>query len=404
MGEIIDATPNIQTACMTLRIANPAILEDKKKAEVYARSLENCLLSKLVTRYEMDSHPPEQLSTLHPEDDLMLLVRRLFEDGPGAWRYATSTLRLTLNQRLMQRRGLVPIKVLNAILSQHSFVHGVASPEGDVEWVIRVRVRLPAEEGQGLDQVSGKEAARLYTQVMEATVVGGRKQVELADLLQAPCIRECRETQELSQDTELVIETSGSALAAMAWERDLDWERCTSNDVIDVYNTLGVAAAKCIIFHELRKLVAGDSSKVNDRHIMMVADNMCHHGIIMPINRHGINRTADTGPLMRCSFEETPEVLSDAAIYNESDHMRGVSQSIMMGCIPFIGTGCCQVLEDPDDPDSPPPGLSLQEAEDYVLSGKCKLILQRKYTDGSVGHFRVGAGGALHPVDVEEQH
>ena len=36
----------------------------------------------------------------------------------------------------------------------------------------------------------------------------------------------------------------------------------------------------------------------------------------MAITRHGINRT-DSGALMRCSFEETVEILIDAATFAE---------------------------------------------------------------------------------------
>jgi DNA-directed RNA polymerase II subunit RPB1 len=150
----------------------------------------------------------------------------------------------------------------------------------------------------------------------------------------------------LAEEEEITIETAGSALATMASEPEIDWCRCSSNDILDVYNTLGIEAARAIIFHELRTLVAGDSGKVNDRHIIMVSTTMTFYGIVMPMSRHGINRIADTGPLLRCSFEETSEVLTDAGVYGEAEHhMRGISQSIMMGKTPYIGTGCCDALQ-----------------------------------------------------------
>lgn len=58
----------------------------------------------------------------------------------------------------------------------------------------------------------------------------------------------------------------------------------------------------------------------------------------MAITRHGINRQ-DTGALMRCSFEETVDVLMDAASHAENDPMRGVSENIIMGQLPKMGTG-----------------------------------------------------------------
>ena len=46
----------------------------------------------------------------------------------------------------------------------------------------------------------------------------------------------------------------------------------------------------------------------------------------MAITRHGINRT-DSGPLMRCSFEETVEILFEASSFAMQDNLEGVSES-----------------------------------------------------------------------------
>jgi len=51
----------------------------------------------------------------------------------------------------------------------------------------------------------------------------------------------------------------------------------------------------------------------------------------MSITRNGINRIEDFNPLRRCSFEETVEMLFNAAIFAEKDTMTGVSENIMLG-------------------------------------------------------------------------
>ena len=58
----------------------------------------------------------------------------------------------------------------------------------------------------------------------------------------------------------------------------------------------------------------------------------------MPLSRHGINRM-DTGPFIRCSFEETPDILCEAATFGEIDNGKGVSQNIMTGKLASIGSG-----------------------------------------------------------------
>ena len=54
----------------------------------------------------------------------------------------------------------------------------------------------------------------------------------------------------------------------------------------------------------------------------------------------------DNGPLRKCSFEETVEILLEAAVFNEVDHLKGISESIMMGKLAPIGTGSFDVVLD----------------------------------------------------------
>ncbi|KAK1394379.1 hypothetical protein POM88_013435 [Heracleum sosnowskyi] len=69
---------------------------------------------------------------------------------------------------------------------------------------------------------------------------------------------------------------------------------------------------------------------------------MTYRGHLMAITRHGINRN-DTGQMMRCSFEETVDILLDAAVYAETDYLRGVTENIMLGQLAPIGTGDCSL-------------------------------------------------------------
>ena len=65
----------------------------------------------------------------------------------------------------------------------------------------------------------------------------------------------------------------------------------------------------------------------------------------MAITRHGINR-AETGALMRSSFEETVEILMEAAAVGENDDCRGVSENVMLGQTAPVGTGDFDILLD----------------------------------------------------------
>ncbi|WVZ87672.1 LOW QUALITY PROTEIN: hypothetical protein U9M48_034276 [Paspalum notatum var. saurae] len=92
-------------------------------------------------------------------------------------------------------------------------------------------------------------------------------------------------------------------------------------------------------------LISFNGSYVNYRHLTILCDTMTNRGHLMALARHGVDRN-DTGPLMRCSFEGTADILLDAAAYAESDHLKGVTENIMLGQLAPISTGLCIYLYD----------------------------------------------------------
>lgn len=134
---------------------------------------------------------------------------------------------------------------------------------------------------------------------------------------------------------------------------------------------LGIEAVRKALERELYHVISFDGSYVNYRHLALLCDTMTCRGHLMAITRHGINRQ-DTGPLMKCSFEETVrqhqreetltqynifrysslhsllqvDVLMEASSHGECDPMKGVSENIMLGQLAPAGTGCFDLLLD----------------------------------------------------------
>jgi len=135
-----------------------------------------------------------------------------------------------------------------------------------------------------------------------------------------------------------IIDTTGSNLMGAMTVPGVCFQKTISNDCLEVFQTLGVEALRGSLLRELREIISFDSGYVNYRHLALLVDTMTSQGFLSPITRHGINRR-DTGFLMRCSFEETVEVLLDAAIFSEKDCLQGVSENVMMGKTGPFGTG-----------------------------------------------------------------
>lgn len=71
-----------------------------------------------------------------------------------------------------------------------------------------------------------------------------------------------------------------------------------------LWQVLGIEAVRKALERELYHVISFDGSYVNYRHLALLCDTMTCRGHLMAITRHGVNRQ-DTGPLMKCSFEET---------------------------------------------------------------------------------------------------
>ncbi|KAF7336291.1 DNA-directed RNA polymerase subunit [Mycena venus] len=146
---------------------------------------------------------------------------------------------------------------------------------------------------------------------------------------------------------EWVLETEGVNLKTVMCINGVDFKRTYSNNCVEVFNVLGIEAARAAILKELRNVIKFNGSYVNYRHLALLCDLMTHRGSLMAITCHGINH-ADTGALMRCSFEETFEILMEAAAVGEKDDCHGVAENVMFGQMAPMGTGAFEVVLDID--------------------------------------------------------
>ena len=142
------------------------------------------------------------------------------------------------------------------------------------------------------------------------------------------------------------IETSGSNLTEILGMDNIDSTRTISNQIIEVYEIFGIEAARNHIMNELNKVY--NESSPNPKHIELMADVMTYRGVLMQIDRHGINRKNDCGPIAKAAFEETVNIFVKAAVFAEKDNMQGVSANILAGQFCKVGTNSFDVMLDID--------------------------------------------------------
>jgi DNA-directed RNA polymerase II subunit RPB1 len=139
------------------------------------------------------------------------------------------------------------------------------------------------------------------------------------------------------------IETDGAALQNCFQYDEIDPYKSVSNNIIEIRDLLGIEAARSVLLQEIKNVLEFDGTYINQRHFLTLVDTMTYKGDIMAITRHGINR-GDAGPLMKCSFEETVDVLCDAGQYAEKDKLKGITESITLGKLGKMGTGSIELL------------------------------------------------------------
>jgi DNA-directed RNA polymerase subunit A" len=145
---------------------------------------------------------------------------------------------------------------------------------------------------------------------------------------------------------EYVIYTAGSNLRDVLAEDKVDRTRTTTNSIQEIYDVLGVEAARNSIINEASRTLEEQGLTVDIRHIMLVADLMTNDGDVKAIGRHGISGRKSS-VLARAAFEITATHLLHAALTGETDDLDGVAENIIVGQPVTLGTGAVNLVYEP---------------------------------------------------------
>jgi DNA-directed RNA polymerase II subunit RPB1 len=143
-----------------------------------------------------------------------------------------------------------------------------------------------------------------------------------------------------------VLDTTGSNLLETLALDFIDNTRTYSNDIKEVFDVLGIEAARQIIYNELNDVMEFSGGVyINYHHLSLLCDRMTCTKDMVSIFRSGILND-DIGPIAKGTFEVHTEVFLDAARHGEFDHMRGVSANVMCGQFGYYGTNAFNVVLD----------------------------------------------------------
>ena len=146
----------------------------------------------------------------------------------------------------------------------------------------------------------------------------------------------------VKQDEEWVIQTSGSNLSKVVQIPGVDTQRVSTNNVYEIWQTLGIEAARTALVKEITNTLEEQGLEVDLRHIMLVADLMSSKGYLQQIGRHGIAGTK-TSVLARAAFEITVPTIARASLEGQVETLRGVTENVIVGATVPVGTGMVEL-------------------------------------------------------------
>jgi DNA-directed RNA polymerase beta' subunit len=115
---------------------------------------------------------------------------------------------------------------------------------------------------------------------------------------------------------------------------EVDATKTTSNNIWDIYETLGVEAVKAFLVQEFMSIMDG----INECHARLLVDRMTFGGSVSSISRYTMKKD-ESGPMGKASFEESLDNFLNAAIQGEVEPTKGISASIICGKRSNVGTG-----------------------------------------------------------------
>lgn len=341
--ELLSVSKNIKAPSLTVYL-RPEYRESYEMAQRAMNSVQMTHIKDMVISSRIYYEPDPRRSDVKHDTGFMQAYSRFQEIDPTCADITSPwVLRFELDHAKMLEFGLDANDVHLALTMYcDDKVHCVFSDDNSENMVFRIRLT-----GTGITDVV-TELKGLEFNIMHKMIISGVSKVKKASINK-------KKSKILSKDgmfkvyedfEEHVLETDGTNLVDVLGNKFVDNRRTISNDIMEIYETLGVEAARQALYNEIKDIL-NDSTSVNHRHIALLVDTMTCKGYLLSIDRHGINRS-DIGPLAKCSFEETSDILIKAGIFGETDKITGVSANIILGQIAQCGTGDSKISMDTD--------------------------------------------------------
>jgi DNA-directed RNA polymerase II subunit RPB1 len=336
--ELLNNTKNPKTPIMSIYLEDP-LNKTAETAKIIRDKLHATYVKDLVQSVSL-VYDAEDFTSESQEDARIVRLYEAFGVNTITPQEAPWMLRLQFDRLKMIESNATMMDVFRSI-DRVTNVTVVASDDAASELIMRLR----PPTSNGTDMVS--ELALFEDKILGIRVKGvtgtNSARIKEADgnAMTYNTVNGVFEKRE-----EWSISAEGSNIETVFNIPGVDFKRTVTNNVMAVYDRLGIEAARNVLLTEFTILYSGPTY-ADYRHVSLLVDFMAQSGKVMPVSRHTMN-SSDVGPLAKCSYEETVTNLASAGMYGEIDRIDGVSANIMLGQVVPCGTGDTILLLDND--------------------------------------------------------
>jgi DNA-directed RNA polymerase II subunit RPB1 len=362
--EILSLSASLKNPSLTVYL-KPEDETDREKASTIQYMLEHTRLEEIVKSIEI-CFDPDDLNTMIDEDKNTMSQYREFETMVAECMNTSVVddsaekskwiIRIIMDPEVMLEKNITMDDInftLNNVYKEE--ISCVYSDYNADKLVFRIRMKNIIDNAKSRSQKKAKlnpldQSDQIYIlknfqdTLLNNIVLRGVKNIDKVILRKIKDNLVEKSGAYIKKDI-WVLDTIGTNMLDVLGLDYIDPNRTYSNDIIEIFNVLGMEAARFAIYNELAEVLEFDGAYVNAHHMALLCDRMTFNFKMISIFRHGINND-DIGPIAKASFEETPEMFLKAARHAELDTMRGISANVMCGQEGLYGTASFQVVLD----------------------------------------------------------
>ncbi len=345
--ELLSVTKNMKGPAMTIHVKDE-YAKDKMKCNEIKKSIESTFFKDIIKSSKIYYEPDDFSSTIE-DDKLFINTYKEFIDKNLLSKIDSAPwlLRLELDKDKLLEEGLNMMELYTILQDFYDdSISCMFSDDNSNNLIFRIKLTENNKKEELEDERDYiTELKALEKSIMENILIKGIKNIDKAVMNKDEYNYYNKETMTFDRKHEWVIDSSGTNLIDVMCHPKIDYTKTLTNNINEIYEVLGIEAARQALYNEISGVIGDADLYVNYRHLALLVDTMTNRGYLLSIDRHGINRV-DVGPLAKCSFEETTDMLIKAGVFSEIDKITGVSANIMLGQIPPCGTGESDILID----------------------------------------------------------